>query len=97
MKPLLCFGKIRGSRITGVYACGMRHLPCGQAVNGKTRTEKWIDLSPHRWGQIVLTQPRRGVPDRREGFCTLSLSGHKGMNYPKILVDISETQVYILY
>ena len=29
--------------------------------------------------QTVLAQPRRGVPDRREGFAPLSLSGAKGV------------------
>ena len=29
--------------------------------------------------QTVLAQPRRGVPDRREGFAPLSISGAKGI------------------
>ena len=44
--------------------------------------KKDIGLSPHQWGQTVLTQPRRGVPDRREGLSPLSLSGDKGMVFP---------------
>ena len=49
---------------------GMRHLPGGQAVNSSL-------YSPGI--QTVRAQSRRDVPDRREGFAPLSLSGAKGI------------------
>ena len=35
------------------------------------------EKTPYQWGFFVFAQPRRGVPDRREGLSPLSLSGDK--------------------